>query len=195
VDRVVILGTTGSGKTTFSRKLAVRLDAPPVELDALHWGPDWTPRELSEFRERVRRATEGTRWIVDGNYSAVRDIVWSRADTLVWLDYPLSRILWRLLRRTMHRVLSREELWNGNRERLATAFFHRESLFFWAVKTHRRRRREYPAAFRQPAFAYTTVIRFGSPGSAERWLASVFPAASSDGSSPCSHASEPEQHS
>ena len=113
--RVVVVGCTGSGKTSVARSLARLLDAPRVELDALNWEPDWTAAETDVFRQRVRDALTGEAWVVDGNYSAVRDLVWPRAAMLVWLNLPYRVVSWRLLWRTLKRVFTREELWNGNR--------------------------------------------------------------------------------
>nr|MBF6590244.1 hypothetical protein [Ktedonobacterales bacterium] len=98
-QRIAVLGTSGSGKTTLAAALAHRLAVPHVELDALHWGPDWTPTPTAVLRERVAAALHGDGWVVDGNYSALRDTIWSRADTLVWLDYSLPLVLARLTRR------------------------------------------------------------------------------------------------
>jgi adenylate kinase family enzyme len=139
--RVVIVGVTGAGKTTFARQLASRLGCPHVEMDALHWLTDWRETPLDTFHTQISVALDSSCWVIDGNYNKVRDIVWTRADTLVWLDYPLALILWRLTRRTLYRVLSQEALWNGNRERL-WEHFSRKSLFLWALRTHRRYRRE-----------------------------------------------------
>src|SRR5579871_6058918 len=87
--RIVVVGSTGSGKTTLARHLACRLHLAHVELDALHWDANWVPAPTPIFRERVDAALSGPAWAVDGNYSKVRDIVWPRADTVIWLDYPL----------------------------------------------------------------------------------------------------------
>src|SRR5579883_1503505 len=134
--RVVVVGTTGAGKSTLALRLARRLRCPHIELDALHWGPDWTPVARDCFRAHTRRAVAGDAWVADGNYRQVRDLVWGRADTIVWLDYPLRTVLPRLLRRTLRRCLSHEVLWHGNRERLRTQFLSRDSLFLWALQTH-----------------------------------------------------------
>lgn len=171
--RVVVVGTTGSGKTTVARRLAALLGCPHVELDALHWGPRWTPAPREVFRERVRRATAAARWVADGNYGQVRDVLWPAADTIVWLDYSLPVILGRLLRRTLRRCLLREELWAGNREDLRTAFLSRDSILLWALRTYRRRRREYPELFRRAEYRHLRVIRLRSPGETESWLRAV----------------------
>lgn len=169
--RVAVVGTTGAGKTTLARHLAHRLAVPHVELDALYWGPNWTPVPADLFRQRTALAVAEDAWVMDGNYHVVRDLVWSRATTVVWLDYPLLLILARLLRRTLRRTLSREELWSGNRERFREQFLSRESLFLWAFRTYRRRRREYPAFFKEPAYSHLAVVRLSSPRATEDWLA------------------------
>ncbi len=171
--RISVIGTTGSGKTTFAHALAHRLDLPHVELDALHWGPDWTMTPTDEFRARVAAALSAERWVTDGNYSKARDVIWSRAQTLVWPDYPLRIAFWRLLRRTLRRTITREELWNGNRETWRGAFLSRDSLLFYQLSTYHRRRRDYPVLVTQPEYAHLTLVRLRSPREADRWLARV----------------------
>ena len=170
--RINVVGTTGSGKTTTARQLAERLGIPHVEMDALNWGPDWTPAERQVLRERVAQALVGEAWVVDGNYSSVRDIVWGRADTIVWLDYTLLVTMAQLTRRTLRRVLTREELWGGNRERW-TNFFTRDSILWWALTTYRRRRRQYPALLARPECAHLAVVHLRSPRAAREWLAGI----------------------
>jgi adenylate kinase family enzyme len=169
--RIVVVGTTGSGKTTLAATLAECFGISHVELDALHWEPDWTEAPLPTFRLRVHEAVKRKAWVIDGNYSAVRDIVWPRADTVVWLDYGLPTIFARLLWRTFRRVFTREELWSGNRERLWAQLATRDSIFLWALQTYRRRRREYPTLFAKPEYAHLRVIRLRSPRQARRFLA------------------------
>jgi adenylate kinase family enzyme len=182
--RIVVTGTTGSGKTTLARRLAGHLGVPLIELDALHWGPGWTPAPTDLFHARAAAATAGDGWVVDGNYGAVRDIVWPRADTVVWLDYPLAVNLWRLARRSLRRGLTREELYSGNRESLREQFLSRDSLFVWALKSHGRRRREYPAQFVRPEHAHLAVVRLRSPRATHRWLARVMGERTASGGAP-----------
>lgn len=172
-QRIVVVGTSGSGKTTMAHRLAQRLGVPHVEMDALHWGPNWTPAPREIFRERVERALRGDAWTIDGNYSAVRDIVWRRADTVVWLDYSFSVVMGRVTWRTLRRTITREELWNANRERLSAALFSRDSIIWWALSSYRRRKREYPVLFGQPAHAHLSVVRLPTPRAAQAWLESL----------------------
>ncbi|MBN1979154.1 MAG: adenylate kinase [Anaerolineae bacterium] len=169
-QRISVVGTSGSGKTTTAGQIAGRLGIPHVELDALHWEPNWTESPLEVFRERVTQALSGKTWAVDGNYGKVRDIVWSRADTVVWLDYALPVILWQLVRRTVHRCVTQEELWGGNRETLGKALFSRESILLWALKTYRRRKKEYPALLGRPEHAHLALVRLRSPRETHKWL-------------------------
>lgn len=151
--RIVVIGTTGSGKTTVASGLAGLLASPHVELDSLFWGPNWTECPTEVFRDRVAEATSGDAWVVDGNYGKARDIIWSRADTVIWLDYTLPVILYRLTRRNAYRIGRGVEL--------------------WALRTYRRRRLEVPEHFRKPEYAHHHVLHFRAPRQARRWLAEI----------------------
>ena len=170
--RWVVIGTTGSGKTTFARQLAGLLGVPHVELDALNWQPGWQEADRGAFREAVDISSAGPAWVIEGGYSRVRDLVWGRAQGMVWLDYPYPIILSRLFWRTLRRGLRREELWNGNHEQLWMNFATRESLFLWQLQTHWRRRPEYERWLAED-FAHLELHRFRWPWSAERWLAGL----------------------
>ena len=173
MQRVSVIGVTGSGKSTLAAALAARLQAPHIELDALHWDPNWTMAELDVFRQRVANWGSADCWVVDGNYSKVRDLVWERADTVVWLDYSFALTFGRLLRRTLARVLSGEELWNGNRERFTEQFLSRDSILWWAIKTHPRYRATFPALLASDRYGHLRLVRLRAPRQAEQWLQSV----------------------
>jgi adenylate kinase family enzyme len=161
--------------------VAARLGGPHIELDAIHWGPDWVPCPPEEFRRRVDEATQGEVWVVDGNYSPVQDLVWARATDLVWLDYSFARIFGRALRRTVRRVVRREELFGGCRESFRLAFLSRESILWWVIRTYRRRRRAYHARLRGGEFPDLRPHVFTHPGEADRFLEGLDAAASEDG--------------
>jgi len=147
MERIMVVGTSCAGKTTLARRIAETLDMPHIELDALYWGPEWSECPTDEFRERVRRHVGGDRWIVDGNYAKARDIVLQRATDAIWLNYPFPIVFWRSVARTSRRVASGEELFGGNRETFKTAFFSRDSIPLWVMRTHRRRSRAYREFF------------------------------------------------
>ncbi len=170
--RIAIVGTIGSGKTTLAREVSSRLGIPHVELDSLHWEAKWVEAPLQVFRERVVQSLQGHSWVVDGNYHQVRDIVWDRADTVVWLDYSIVTILRRLSRRTLRRVFTQERLWNGNQEHLLS-LFTQDSVFWWALKTYRRRKMQYPALLAQPENSHLSIVRLRSPKETKKWLSSL----------------------
>lgn len=165
-----MVGTTCAGKTTLARHLAGVWQFPHIELDALNWDPGWTMPSAEEFRARVSAALAGLAWVADGNYSKARDIIWSRADTLIWLDYPLRVIVPRLLSRTFRRIVTRQELWNGNRETLR-AVLGRDSLFLYAFTSHRRRRQTYPPLIAH--YDHLHAIHLRTPRATRGWLADV----------------------
>jgi adenylate kinase family enzyme len=167
--RVVVVGTSCSGKTTFGRRLASLVDSPFIELDSLYWGPAWTRRP--EFQTDVHAVVEQPRWVIDGNYSAVRDAIWRRSTAIVWLDYSFARVFSRALVRTARRIMSREQLYGGNRETIRTALLDRDGVPWWVIRTHGRRRREYPAFLGRPEYAQATVVRLDRPAAAEAFLA------------------------
>ena len=169
-----MIGATGSGKSTFAHRLARSLDVAFVELDALFWESHWTPTPPDIFRARAEEATCATAWVVAGNYHHVRDIVWPRAEAIVWLDYPLPLVFWRLTVRTVRRAVTREVLWSGNRENLGEhlMLWSERSLYHWLLKTYWRYKREYPRLFARPEHAHIEIVRFRTPRETERWLRS-----------------------
>lgn len=162
----IVTSASGSGGTTLGRELARRLGASFHELDALHFGADWTEATPAELRARVEPVLAGASWVVDGGYwGKLGDLVLERADVVVWLDLPRRVWLPRLLRRTIRRISRRETLWSGNRETLRSAFLSRDSLVLYALRHVRRRRRTYPA--RLARFKH---VRLRSTREVERWL-------------------------
>jgi hypothetical protein len=148
------------------------LDAPLLELDSIYHQPGWTPLGDDEFRDRVRVATDADRWVVDGSYSVVRDIVWSRADTVVWIDLPYATVLSRTIRRTLRRVVTREELWNGNREPFSNLWSinPEKSIIAWAATRHRVYRQRYAEAERDPRWSALHFVRLHTQAEVDAFL-------------------------
>lgn len=172
-QRIAVIGTSCSGKTTLARELATRLRVLHIELDALHWLPNWQERPDAEFWTLTQQAIAAPAWTLDGNYSKVRPLVWGRATTLIWLNYSFPLVMWRALKRTIWRAVSGEELFAGNRESFRQSFMSRDSILWWVMQTYHRHRREYPQLFRQPEFAHLRVLEFTSPAQTGRFVAAV----------------------
>lgn len=171
--RVAVIGTSCAGKTTFARAFCGTFDAPHVELDSLYWGPNWTPRPTEEFRAAVDAATAAPRWVCDGNYHSVRDLVWRRATAIVWLNYPFGVVMSRALRRTWDRCRDQTLLYAGNRESFRKSFFSSDSILLWVLRTHWRRQREVPKLLGEDEYAHLKVVDLRSPDEARVFLAKV----------------------
>ena len=174
-QRIVVIGTTSSGKSTLGKLLSEELKLDFIELDALHWEPNWKEAEDEVFRERVRLAIKSNTWVVAGNYRVVRDLIWTQAQIVIWLDYPLHILLWRLLWRTIQRNFSQELLWGTNRDKFwkHLKLWSEESLINWLFKTYWRRKREIPVFFTQPQYEHLQLLRFKHPRQTEKWLTSM----------------------
>jgi adenylate kinase family enzyme len=160
VQRISVVGNSGSGKTTLAKALATSLGVPHLELDSVFHQPGWQPLDRDAFRTRVGDFTAQPGWVADGNYSAVQDLIWGRADTVIWLDLPRRRVMRQLISRTLRRMVTGAELWNGNRERWRNLIKldPHESIIMWALTQHGKYRRRYQQAQRDPANAHLAFI-------------------------------------
>jgi adenylate kinase family enzyme len=172
--RVSVVGNSGAGKTTIGRQLAAALGVPFIELDSIFHLPGWQELPPEEFRSAVANRVAGDAWVTDGNYTTVREIVWQRADTVVWLDLPRSVIMRQVVRRTLRRVITREELWNGNREPFGNLWRldPTKSIIRWAWTQHRKYHDRFAAAMVDPAWAHLRFVRVGSRREVDALVAS-----------------------
>jgi energy-coupling factor transporter ATP-binding protein EcfA2 len=174
--RILVLGRTGSGKTTLARQLAGVLGVQHVELDALYFDADLSTVPLEVLRSRTSVAVAGERWVTDGNKRAVRDLVWPRADTVVWLDYPFAVSLWRLGKRAARRTSAvRRDAASGG-PGPAGAGRHLVTAgrgVLRALRSHRGQRRLFPVMLAEPAHRHLAVVRLRSPRQTRGWLARV----------------------
>jgi adenylate kinase family enzyme len=177
------MGGSCVGKTTVSRRLAALLGVPHVELDALHHDRGWQEAPADLLQARVRAAFDAAPdgWVADGNYrSKLGTLVLERADTAVLLQPPFHLTFGRALRRTIGRTITREELWNGNREQIRF-LFTRYWIPWWVLQTHRHYAREIPD--RVAEHPHLDLVRLRSASEVERWLQSIQATASTSGSS------------
>lgn len=120
-QRIWIVGPPGSGKTTFAHQLKQELTLPHYELDALFWQANWKKTDKTVFIDNVHEIVKQKKWVVDGQYSSVHHILAEYADTIIWLDVKRRQTFPRLMKRTFKRLITREKLWNGNKERMGNA--------------------------------------------------------------------------
>lgn len=169
------MGASGAGKTTVAARAAAALGVPHRELDAFHHLPGWQERPTSEFRSEVARLVAEPAWVIDGNYSKARDIVWGRADTVVFLDLPRWRVMAQLIPRTLSRVITGAELWHGNRERWTNLVSAQpeENILLWSWTTHHKQRERWEAAMDDPTWAHIAFVRICSRSESRSWLAGI----------------------
>ena len=141
--KINIIGTSGSGKSTFSKQIAQKLNIPHIELDALFWKENWTPSSDQEFFTKIEKAINCENWVLDGNYDRTQDLKWEKVDKIIFLDLPFYLILFRIIKRSFIRSLTRKILWAGNQENIFKHLLTKDSLILWVIKTFQKNRREY----------------------------------------------------
>lgn len=154
MQRISVVGNSGSGKTTLARRLAVALDAPHIELDAIHHLPGWVPIERDRFRAEVGRLTAAPRWVI---------------------RLPRRRVMRQIVLRTVRRTLTRQVLWNGNREpiRNLLRWDPEHNIVRWAWTRHARYEQRYGAARLDPAYGHLTFVELRSAAEVDAWLAGL----------------------
>jgi len=157
--------------------LAERLDLPLLELDSIFHLPDWTPLPDEEFRAQAAEFTACDRWVVDGNYTSlgIGDIVWSRADTIVWMDLPKRTVMRRVVARSVSRAATGEELWNGNREQWSNLlkWAPEDNIVRWSWTRFDNTRRKYEQTLAMPQWQHLEVHRLRSVADADAFLENV----------------------
>jgi adenylate kinase family enzyme len=172
-ERILVVGLSGSGKSTLAAAVARILELPHVELDSLHWEPNWVEADAEVFRARVAEATSGDGWVVCGNYwNKLGPYLWPLASAVVWLDLPFWVVEFRSVRRTMWRALHRTELWSGNRERIRH-LWAKDALWRYNLQNRGRLRVRYAEAMGDPQWSNLVIYRLRSRRQVRRWLSSL----------------------
>jgi adenylate kinase family enzyme len=175
MKKINVIGTTGSGKSTFSKLLANKANCPYIQMDQIFWQPDWIESNDDEFLPKVRAAVSGDSWVLDGNYSRTNDIKWGNADTIIWVDFSYFRTLFQLFKRTVIRTVSKQELWigTGNRESFGRSFMSKKSIFVWFFLNFRKNKLRYSELMDSPKVKHVEFIRLRSPKEASQFLESI----------------------
>lgn len=157
-----------------AKKLSTKLGIEHIELDALHWRPNWEAVPVDEFREAVDKSTDGESWIVDGNYfKKLQDILWVKATHIIWVDPSFPVTFWRALSRTFSRVFTKQELFAGNKESFSKAFLSRDSIIWWVITTYGEKKRRYLKLFEEKNYSNLTYIRLQSNREIEKFLSKL----------------------
>lgn len=166
MQRFSVVGTSGSGKTTAARAISDKLAYPRLELDSVFHLPDWEQMGDIEFRAVASEFIQQEQWVVDGNYSSdgVLDLVWERADTVVWLDLPKRTVMRQISLRSISRAVTGEELWSGNTEqwRNLVKWDPEVNIVRWAWTRFDHTRAKYQSRINDPLYAHLDFIRLRS---------------------------------
>lgn len=171
-SKINVIGASGSGKSTFARKLAEKRGYPYIQMDALFWQPHWTGSSDEVFFPRLQTALARQSWILDGNYKRSEPIKWAQVQQVVWLDYPFALTLARALKRAVNRAYSGEELWpgTGNRETFRKTFFSKDSVLLWTITSYHEIQARYERTLRDPRYSHIDFIRLRAPQHADEFI-------------------------
>ncbi|MBD5781718.1 adenylate kinase [Pelagicoccus sp. NFK12] len=170
--RINVIGCSGSGKSTFARKLARRIEARYVELDSVYWGPNWTEPSDEELFQNLNTELLGESWVLDGNYSRTVPVKWKRVQSVIWLDTPFLTTLAQAFRRAIERAWTKEEIWpgTGNRESFRKSFFSRDSVLLWTLTSYRPLRKRYLGIMKDPSYAHIEFVQLRGHAKANAYL-------------------------
>ncbi|AGH94483.1 hypothetical protein [Pseudobdellovibrio exovorus] len=177
IKRINVVGSSATGKSTFSRRLARILNVPHVEMDQLFWKPNWTESTDDEFFPRVEQAVSQEAWVLDGNYTRTVPIKWQRVQMVVWLDYSFLTTLRQSIQRSISRAWQKKELWRGtgNTESFRRSFFSKKSVIWWMITNYQKNQSKYESYFNDPEWSHVLFVRLKSRDEAERFLKSIRP--------------------
>lgn len=173
MNRVVVIGSSCSGKSTFSQHLSKKLKIECIELDQLHWLPNWEERPVEEFKDLVSKAVTSDSWVVDGNYSVARDIVWPRATTIVWLNHSFSLVMYRSITRSVIRAATKKKLFAGNIESFKQSFLSSDSIIWWVIKTFHKKQKSYAYLLNHRNTEGLKIIELNNQSQVDAYLKNV----------------------
>ena len=179
--KINVVGTSASGKTTLSRRLAKKLNLDYIELDDLLWQNNWQETSDPEFFEKIQNKIRHANadihkngYVIDGNYSRTTHITWQEIDTVIWLDIPFHINLFQSIYRALTRAFTKKQLWmSSNNTESFSRMFGRESIVKWMIKTHAKNRKKYLAMMNNPQYAHIRFVRLESRKQAKTFIANL----------------------
>lgn len=174
MKKIIVIGVTSSGKTTFAGKLAKKTGIPHQETDKLFWKPNWEQPSDEDFFVIMENATKDDKWILDGNYTRSNHITWPKADTIIWIDLPFGRTLYQCVSRALKRSLSGKELWEGtgNKESF-WRMFSKDSIIVWLFKTYDKMQERTHERMNSEEYSHINFIHLRSHKEMNQFLESL----------------------
>ncbi len=171
MKKIIIVGSTSSGKSTFARKLSRKLGYSHIELDNLFWKPNWTESTDEEFFDKIISATQEDSWVLDGNYRRTNHLTWPKADTVIWLNLPLWQTLYQNISRSLKRAILKNEIWEGtgNKESFSR-MFSKDSIILWLIKTYKKNISRYNQMINDPNYSHISFHQLRSRKEIEKFL-------------------------
>jgi len=164
MKRILIIGTSGSGKSSLAERLSEHLKLPFFASDHFYWEFGWKNASPEKVRQQVGNVVSQEAWVLDGNFDDERDLVWKQADCIIWLDYSLMTIFRRIASRNFRWAITRQPTWSGNRMTLQRAI----SGIRHAIKSNSLKKQNYPSWLAE--LSGVTLYRFHTSHEAEAWL-------------------------
>jgi len=172
--KINVVGTSGSGKSYFSEKLAEKLNIPYIEMDEVYWLANWNEPTNEVYFEKLEKVLSCDHWVLDGNYSRTQAIKWQHVETIIWVDYSFARTLYQAALRAINRALTRKELWAGNRESWRK-LLSKDSILLWTVTHYRKNKTKYQSYIDDPKYSHIDFIRIKSPKEMSKFLSASSP--------------------
>jgi len=172
ISRINIVGTSGSGKSTFAKALAEKLSCNYVEMDAIWWKENWQNISEEEFLLRLETTLAGNNWVLDGNYSVTTPIKWANVQMVIWLDLPFHITLYRAVKRAVLRAITKQEIWHGNRESWRK-LLSKDSIVWWTLTTYKRNILKYEDLMCDQQFGHIQFVRLRNLKQVHEFLASA----------------------
>jgi len=173
MKRIVIGGSIGAGKSSLAKRLSEKLHIEHIELDSLYWLPGWKVRPVQELKKLAVQVAQKETWVVCGNFSVLRPIIWAKVDTVVWLDYPFLRCFWQAFKRSIKNIINQKTCCNGNQETFRRLLFSKNSILWWCITTYRKRNKKYERLMHDPMYKHINFVRLKSHKEADNWLKSL----------------------